>query len=63
MTIKVYCNPGENANRPWHVGLHDGFCIVDHFAAFRNPIDAINFALDGIDLELPVIWPDSVILN
>lgn len=63
MTIKVYFNAGENATRPWHVGLHNGRCLIDHFAAFRNPIEAILYALDKVKLDLPVIWPESIIIN
>lgn len=66
MTIKVYFNAGENANRPWHVGLHNGRCLVDHFATFRNPIEAVNHAIDEVSKLFPsleVDFPKSVILN
>lgn len=63
MTIKVYFNNGENANKPWHVGLHNGRCLVDHFATFKSPIEAINFALYQLGIDLPVIWPETIIIN
>ena len=60
MQIQVYFNNGENAAQPWHVGLKNGKAIDDHFGSFRNPIEAIRFALDNVAerLELPVVWPD-----
>lgn len=58
-TIQVYFNAGE-ANMPWHVALHDGVAVAAIYCQFRNPLDAIQFALDTVAarLELPVVWPE-----
>ncbi|MCB0105173.1 MAG: hypothetical protein KDE53_04680 [Caldilineaceae bacterium] len=58
MTIQVYFNAGENANRPWTVGLHDGISIVEIFGKFATPISAIRCAFDETPMNLPVFWPE-----
>lgn len=56
--IKVWFNNGENAMQPWHVGLHDGRCVVDHYATFRSPIEAINHAINEVSKLLPDLEVD-----
>lgn len=58
--IAVYFNAGENAAEPWHVGLKVGRAIDAQYGRFRNPLDAIAYALDVVAhrTDLPVIWPD-----
>lgn len=57
--IKIYFNNGENPAIPWHVALHDGVAVAQIYRQFRNPVDAIRFALDTVAarLDLPVLWP------
>lgn len=57
-TIQVYWN-GHDITQPWLVGLHDGTAIAQVYDQFRNPLDAIRFALDTVaaKVELPVVWP------
>lgn len=57
-TIQVYFNGGD-AGRPWHVALHDGVSVVEIYRQFRNPVDAVRYALDSVAtvLDLPVLWP------
>lgn len=58
--IAVYFNAGENAAEPWHVGLKVGRAIDAQYGRFRNPLDAIAYALDVVAsrYDLPVIWPE-----
>lgn len=58
MRIEVYFCSGE-ASAPWHVALHDGKAITAIYRQFREPMQAIRFALDTVSvaLNLPVIWP------
>lgn len=58
--IAVFFNNGENAQEPWHVGLKVGRAIDAQFGRFRNPLDAITYALDVVSSRegLPVIWPE-----
>jgi hypothetical protein len=58
-TIQVYWN-GHDSAAAWHVALHDGVAIAQIYRQFRNPLDAIRFALDVVatKLNLPVIWPE-----
>lgn len=57
-SIQVYRCSGEG-EAPWIVALHDGLAIEHIFAQYRNPVEAIRFALDVVAarLELPVMWP------
>ena len=57
--IVVYFNNGENASEPWHVGLKDGRAYAGDYGRFRNPLDAIEYALDVVAerTDLPVVWP------
>ena len=57
-TIQVYFNSGD-ARQPWQVALHDGVAVVAIYQQFRNPVEAIRYALDTVSaaLNLPVIWP------
>lgn len=59
MRIEVYFNNGDDAATPWHVALHDGKAITQIYNQFRNPLDAIQYALDTVaaKVELPVVWP------
>lgn len=58
MKIEVYFCSGEGV-APWLVGLHDGKAIMQIYNQFRNPLDAIRYALDTVaaTLDLPVVWP------
>lgn len=58
MKIQVYFCSGEGV-APWLVGLHDGKAITRIYDQFRNPLDAIEYALDTVaaKVELPVVWP------
>lgn len=57
--IAVYFNSGQDAANPWIVGLKVGRAYDDQYGRFRNPLDAIQYALDVVAerTDLPVIWP------
>lgn len=65
-TIQVWFNSGE-AQKPWHVGLHDGVAVAETYRRFPEPVMAIRYALDEVSakMELPVLWPEwvKVVLN
>ena len=61
--IRVYHDPAGKSS-PWHVCVCEGAKTLDSYGYFRDPIAAINFALDSISavLNLPVLWPESVVI-
>lgn len=58
MKILVYHCSGEGS-QPWLVGLYDGHAVTQIYNQFRNPLEAIRFALDNVaaKVDLPVVWP------
>jgi hypothetical protein len=57
-TISVYFNPGVNAAKPWHVGLHDGTAIAEQFGTYSNPVEAIKRAMPvSAERKLPIVKP------
>ena len=60
MKILVYFCSGEAA-APWLVGLHDGVAVTQIYQQFRNPVQAIRYALDTVatKIKVPVVCPDG----
>lgn len=60
-TIQVYFN-SHDITQPWIVALHDGVAVTKIYQQFRNPVQAIRYALDTVatKIKVPVVWPDGL---